>query len=491
MKFYAVRKGRLPGVYTSWDECKKQVDGFSGAEYKAFKTESDAIAFIAHQSPHDKTVSQNDVSCADTGSERIVEEQIKGAFAEGCLVAFTDGSFDEVSGRYSCGVVLLEKGKAPSELCKRYDDKMYSASRNVAGEIFGVLEALEWAVKNSYRKVRIFHDYIGVSKWADGSWNADKPISRYYKKILEDKYSDIVEISFFQVPAHSGIDYNEKADALAKSSLLGCSKPVVGDNYIKLRDYKYENFKELHKMFSEFKTSDGYKCKVEPENLKEQNQFKLYLNKDTLTLSYFSSKYHTLLVQGKHGVLSQLLLEYLCKNIGDITELQAQIHNRSADKNKVEACFEQLGAHFFNAYPEALKKLFQISISDLFLLETDLDREDYTSFLFQPYRLLEGHLLYKLRKYKITVGAIGKVFEKNEDQRYVVKDRYLECITDSKDKNYIERLYDYYRGSRNPIFHAGYFLGENLQTQFISDKNECKRLIKECLNQILDKDFFK
>ena len=32
-KIYAVRKGKIPGLYNTWDECKAQVDGFSGAEY--------------------------------------------------------------------------------------------------------------------------------------------------------------------------------------------------------------------------------------------------------------------------------------------------------------------------------------------------------------------------------------------------------------------------------------------------------------------------
>lgn len=37
-KFYAVKKGKNIGVYNTWDECKKQVNGFSGAEYKSFST---------------------------------------------------------------------------------------------------------------------------------------------------------------------------------------------------------------------------------------------------------------------------------------------------------------------------------------------------------------------------------------------------------------------------------------------------------------------
>lgn len=37
-KFYTVRNGRVPGVYTSWDDCKAQTDGFAGAEFKSFGT---------------------------------------------------------------------------------------------------------------------------------------------------------------------------------------------------------------------------------------------------------------------------------------------------------------------------------------------------------------------------------------------------------------------------------------------------------------------
>lgn len=36
-KFYAVRKGKKPGIYMSWDICKQQTDGFPGAEFKAFQ----------------------------------------------------------------------------------------------------------------------------------------------------------------------------------------------------------------------------------------------------------------------------------------------------------------------------------------------------------------------------------------------------------------------------------------------------------------------
>ena len=44
--FYAVRKGRNPGIYESWSSCERQVKGFSGAIYKKFSSREEALKFI-------------------------------------------------------------------------------------------------------------------------------------------------------------------------------------------------------------------------------------------------------------------------------------------------------------------------------------------------------------------------------------------------------------------------------------------------------------
>lgn len=45
-KFYVVWNGHKKGVFTSWNVCKKQIDGFQGAQYKAFADKKEAeIAF--------------------------------------------------------------------------------------------------------------------------------------------------------------------------------------------------------------------------------------------------------------------------------------------------------------------------------------------------------------------------------------------------------------------------------------------------------------
>ncbi|KAK0425380.1 hypothetical protein QR680_009169 [Steinernema hermaphroditum] len=44
--FYAVARGFKVGVYTTWDECKKQVSGFQNARYKKFPSIEEAQGFI-------------------------------------------------------------------------------------------------------------------------------------------------------------------------------------------------------------------------------------------------------------------------------------------------------------------------------------------------------------------------------------------------------------------------------------------------------------
>lgn len=42
-KYYVVWKGVQPGIYETWDECKSQITGFQGAQYKSFESQQEAI----------------------------------------------------------------------------------------------------------------------------------------------------------------------------------------------------------------------------------------------------------------------------------------------------------------------------------------------------------------------------------------------------------------------------------------------------------------
>lgn len=41
-KYYVVWSGRKTGIFTSWDECKQQVNGYQGARYKSYTSRDEA-----------------------------------------------------------------------------------------------------------------------------------------------------------------------------------------------------------------------------------------------------------------------------------------------------------------------------------------------------------------------------------------------------------------------------------------------------------------
>lgn len=71
MKFYAVKKGRTPGVYRTWDAAKKQVDGFPNAEYKSFSKVTDATDYLDWDQPTIKQVFQKDEDSLEQAIAKI------------------------------------------------------------------------------------------------------------------------------------------------------------------------------------------------------------------------------------------------------------------------------------------------------------------------------------------------------------------------------------------------------------------------------------
>lgn len=48
-KFYAVKVGRVPGVYNTWTECQNQCSGFPGNVFRSFTTSEEAQKFIGQE----------------------------------------------------------------------------------------------------------------------------------------------------------------------------------------------------------------------------------------------------------------------------------------------------------------------------------------------------------------------------------------------------------------------------------------------------------
>ena len=190
-KFYAVKNGRIPGLYTTWDECKAQVDGFSGPVFKGFETREEALSFLGVEIKEEKCETE--------------------------ARAFCDGSFDINTMRFSYGVVIFYKGEKYT-FSESFFDEEWSLMRNVAGEIKGAEKVFDFCTENNIKSVELLYDYEGIEKWCTGEWkrnkNATVEFNRRYNEI-----SKTLEVKFTKVKGHSGNEFNDEADKLAKSAL--------------------------------------------------------------------------------------------------------------------------------------------------------------------------------------------------------------------------------------------------------------------------------
>lgn len=204
-KVYAVKKGRTTGLFMTWDDCKAQVDGFAGAEYKSFADPAEAMAYLGLSG-----------QAAGAGAGAGGAE-----FPEG-IRAYVDGSYDAASGRFSCGVVIIETdadgNSETTELKSAFDDPEAAAQRNIAGEIMGSKLAIDWCMANGIKSVEIYHDYEGIGAWADRRWKANNPLTQGYRDYVAEARKTL-EIKFVKVKGHSGNKYNDIADRLAKAAL--------------------------------------------------------------------------------------------------------------------------------------------------------------------------------------------------------------------------------------------------------------------------------
>ena len=196
-KYYAVVNGVVPGIYTTWDECKKNVDGFPGAVFKGFVTKEEAEAFMR-------------------GEAEIPLEEFMKSLQKSEAICFVDGSYDTETGEYAYGLVLYHNGIIYEDSDKFYDEEM-SEMRNVAGELEGSMHAIHYCLDNGIKSLDLYYDYQGIESWATGAWKTNKEGTRLYK-VYYDSIKDKLNVNFCKVKGHSGNVGNDRADALARGA---------------------------------------------------------------------------------------------------------------------------------------------------------------------------------------------------------------------------------------------------------------------------------
>lgn len=134
------------------------------------------------------------------------------------LTIWVDGSFNPSTEEYAYGVVVLD-GSSEQFYRKKFPaNPEMSTMRNVAGEIEAARFAILTAIRSGAKSCHIVYDYQGIEMWATKKWKANKSGTKAYAELF-DKYKDQCNFTFEHVKGHTGVEYNEYCDALAKSAL--------------------------------------------------------------------------------------------------------------------------------------------------------------------------------------------------------------------------------------------------------------------------------
>jgi len=221
-KYYAVARGRTPGIFTAWfgpGGAEVQIRRYPGARYKGFPSLAEAREWMDNQK----------LVAASSKKEKAKREQPGKALdvpggPQGKILVYTDGGCRGNPGPGGYGAVILE-GEKRSELARGY-----RLTTNNRMELMACIVALEALKTASYVVLHSDSRYVvnGMSKgwasrWRANNWMRNKQEaaenSDLWAKLLD--LCDFHRVEFVWVRGHAGHEENERCDALATGAADG------------------------------------------------------------------------------------------------------------------------------------------------------------------------------------------------------------------------------------------------------------------------------
>jgi len=238
---YAVKKGRKPGVYSTWPECFAQVHGFSGAVYKGFFSQPEAEQFVSAedhkptQEPGEATQAilfSGDREALARKKRTLVASKggpppVSDALEPTGIVLYTDGGCLGNPGPGGYGVILVD-GPNRTELSGGF-----RRTTNNRMELTACIVGLQALEKPSSVAVYTDSRYLANSiekgwakRWRANRWRRGDetvPNADLWKTMLElcEKH----RVSFHWVKGHAGHTENERCDQLSVQSSQGRNLP--------------------------------------------------------------------------------------------------------------------------------------------------------------------------------------------------------------------------------------------------------------------------
>ena len=464
-KFYAVKVGLVPGIYTTWAECQQNINGFSGAIYKSFETIEDAENFL-----NDKSIPE------------IKNDSVQRIYTKTEAVAYVDGSYRQETNEYAYGAIVFYDG-GEEHFAEKFDDADMAKMRNVAGEIEGAKRVMRFCAEMGIKSIDIFYDYEGIAAWCTGAWRTNQEGTKEYRKYY-NSIKDKVNINFVKVKAHSGDTYNELADNLAKSALGLVDSSVIStkDNGVVATGIKKDDLLSIFDLMKE----DCSDLLLYEKSIPHGIQYELQISKPTkqkLFINYYTNK-DKIWVSGRKEDLfnsfTMYIIELLDKD--EIPEFLNTVHNLNIDKDVVQSEFEKFFPNASDKMTEEIKKYLHQAVYNL-----KVNGNVYVAnFLVEPaIRPLEGVLKIALQENGFPIQKEDKDYDtffvfKEKDFGYVIKDQFLKNPPSKEIQKYLCKCYKFYRDNRHTLFHWDNPL-EKDTTRIINTPTEAHVIIRDAI----------
>lgn len=232
-KWYAVKRGKKPGIYTTWPEAELQVKGFPGARFKGFGTKGEADSWLAgdvdNRAADSSTVKKQKKRRVSGREDRAIQTA-NNDDEKDKLIIYTDGGALNNPGPGGYGVVIQQDGKL-KELSGGY-----RLTTNNRMELMACIVALR-EVEKSALPILLFSDssYVvnGIRKGWAKNWRKKGWLKADGKPVLnQDLWSELLDrteklpVTFHWVKGHAGNPMNERCDKLAVTCARGSNLKV-------------------------------------------------------------------------------------------------------------------------------------------------------------------------------------------------------------------------------------------------------------------------
>ena len=149
-QYYVVWKGKNPGVYKSWQACKKEVDGVEGARYMGFISEQDAQK--AFRSSYEDSLKAN------TRKKKSSEDLLKKIGPPNYRSISVDAASSGNPGVMEYQGVDTKSGK------KLFRQGPYEEGTNNIGEFLAIVHGLAFLKKNQSSRI-LYTDSRTAMSW--------------------------------------------------------------------------------------------------------------------------------------------------------------------------------------------------------------------------------------------------------------------------------------------------------------------------------------